>query len=163
MAEVNISREVTPEIGEGPYYKSGSPKRNNVVGAGTGGEKLIVSGHVFDRKGNPIPGAWLDFWQADGKGEYDNAGYNLRGHQYTDETGAFYLETVRPAMYGSRTPHIHVKLQANPQSQIKTSQLFFPGEARNETDPIFNAKTVVSIGNGPGGQEAGFDFVLDTV
>ena len=157
----HISKEVTPEVGEGPYYKTGSPQRNNVIGKGTNGEKLTVTGHVLDTLGNPVNGAWLDFWQADGNGEYDNIGYNLRGHQFTDITGTYRLETVIPAMYGTRTPHIHVKLRATSLTLIVTSQLFFPDQARNKTDPIFNPKLVMAVTGSPGNTQASFDFVLN--
>ena len=126
------------ELTEGPYYKDGSPDRRAIAKKDTPGEKLIVEGHVFSITGKPISKAWLDFWQADGKGEYDNVGYNLRGHQYTDNLGRYCLTTVVPAMYGSRTPHIHVKLRAKNQSRVITTRLFFPNEARNKTDPIFD-------------------------
>ena len=97
---------------EGPFYKSGSPERTNIAGTGTTGDKLIIEGYVFNRNCQPIAGAWIDFWQADGSGVYDNAGYNLRGHQYTDESGRYHLETVRPVEYGPRTAHLHVKVTA---------------------------------------------------
>jgi len=129
--------------------------------SGTSGEKLIVEGYILDRKGSPIAGAWLDFWQANSKGEYDNAGYNLRGHQYTGETGSYRLETVVPAMYGFRTRHVHVKLQANPQSPVVTTQLFFPEASRNQTDPIFDPTLVMSVSDGTEGKRARFDFILD--
>ena len=161
MSGNNIRRETTLEVTEGPYYKEGSPRRNNVVKEGTNGEKLIVEGHVFDNKGNSINGCWLDFWQADGKGVYDNVGYNLRGHQLTDNNGAFRLETVVPAMYGTRTPHIHVKLRANSRTPVVTSQLFFPDQARNKTDPIFNPKLVMKVVDAQEHKQASFDFVLD--
>ena len=162
MANNDIQKESLHELTEGPYYKKGSPERTNIVENGTAGEKIVVEGHVLTTKGSPIAGAWLDFWQADGKGEYDNAGYNLRGHQYTDKTGCYRLETVVPAMYGSRTPHIHVKVQANPQSRIETTQLFFPGEERNQTDSIFAPGLVMQVSDSAEGKQARFDFVLDT-
>ncbi len=160
MEIYSVSREIMHEITEGPYYKKGSPERINIVEDGTIGEKLIVEGRVITTKGEPVGKAWLDFWQADGKGEYDNVSYNLRGHQYTDENGGYRLETVIPAMYGNRTPHIHLKLRAKTNSRILTTQLFFPGESRNQTDPIFDNTMVVNLSNGIKGKHAGFDFIV---
>jgi protocatechuate 3,4-dioxygenase beta subunit len=92
------------------------------------GERLILIGYVLDQNCNPIPSAWLDFWQAGADGEYDNSGYTLRGHQFTDEQGRYYLETVLPGLYSSRPiRHIHVKVQP-PNGQILTSQLYFPDQ-----------------------------------
>jgi protocatechuate 3,4-dioxygenase beta subunit len=161
MENNDVRRESLHELTEGPYYKKGSPKRTHIIESGTTGEKLIVEGRMRDCTGSPIAGGWLDFWQADGKGEYDNVGYNLRGHQYTDKSGSYRLETVVPAMYGSRTRHIHVKARANPQSPVVTTQIFFPGESKNKIDPLFDQSLVVDISSDTEGLRARFDFILD--
>jgi len=157
----DCSGMVTPSLEEGPFYKSGSPERTNIADAGTIGDKLIVEGYVFDRNCQPIAGAWIDFWQADGRGAYDNAGYNLRGHQYTDESGRYHLETVRPVEYGPRTAHLHVKVKANDDSPTFTTQLFLPGERRNQTDSIFDNSLVMNFIDTDDGEKATFNFVLD--
>ena len=154
-------REPTPSIEEGPYYKTGSPERNNIAEPGTSGKKLIVEGRVFKKNGEPVARAWLDFWHADGRGHYDNEGYNLRGHQYTDENGYYHLETVRPLQYLFRAAHVHAKVRANDNSPVLTTQLFFPGEERNETDPIFEMLTVMDVVDKEEGWKASFNFVLD--
>jgi protocatechuate 3,4-dioxygenase beta subunit len=113
---------------EGPYYKADSPQRTSLFEAGMQGTRLILVGYVLDQNCQPLPNAWLDFWQADANGEYDNAGYRLRGHQFTDAQGRYYLETILPGLYASRPiEHIHVKV--SPESgQGITSQLYFPGQ-----------------------------------
>ena len=156
------SAPLSAAVEEGPYYKTGSPERQNIVEPGTYGKKLIVEGRVLDSKGNPIPHAWLDFWSADGKGIYDNEGNNLRGHQFTDSRGKYHLETVRPHEYMMRSPHLHVKVRAGEKSPVLTTQLFFPGEKSNAKDFLFESKTVVDIEDIPGGQKARFDFVVET-
>jgi protocatechuate 3,4-dioxygenase beta subunit len=153
----------TAPVEEGPYYKTGSPERNNIVEPGTPGSKLVVEGRVLDTSGRPLARAWLDFWHADGHGRYDNEGYNLRGHQYADSRGRYHLETVRPLQYLSRAPHIHAKVRADEGSPILTTQLFFPGEKHNETDSLFESLTVMDVTDIPGGQKAAFDFVVETV
>lgn len=153
--------ELTAAVEEGPYYKTGSPERNNIAGPGTAGSRLVLEGRVLNRNGQPVARAWLDFWQADGNGNYDNAGYNLRGHQYTDENGRYRLETVRPVEYSFRSPHLHAKVRSSDSSPVLTTQLFFPGEKRNETDRIFEAKTLMNVAEMQDGQKAKFDFVVD--
>ena len=152
---------LTASAEEGPYYKTGSPERTNIIEPGAAGSKLIVEGRVLDRNGRPLAHAWLDFWHADGNGVYDNAGYNLRGHQYTDKDGRYRLETVRPYQYLFRSPHVHVKVRAGESSPTLTTQLYFPGEKRNETDPIFNKLTVMDVVDTKEGQKAVFDFVVE--
>jgi protocatechuate 3,4-dioxygenase beta subunit len=134
----------TPAIEEGPYYSPGSPERTSIAEPGTPGRKLVLEGRVLGKNGNAIPHAWLDFWQADSQGQYDNRGYHLRGHQYADKNGRYRLETVRPAGYHIRAPHIHVKVRAKENATVFTTQLFFPGDKKNAADPIFNSGTVVA-------------------
>ena len=151
---------MTPSLTEGPYYKAGSPERTSLLEAGMSGTKLVLTGYVLDRNCQPVAHAWLDFWQADAGGSYDNTGYRLRGHQYTDQSGRYTLETVVPGEYPGRTLHIHVKVQA-PNSPIVTTQLFFPGVARNQSDSIFNQALVVNIQDTQDGKAATFNFRLD--
>jgi protocatechuate 3,4-dioxygenase beta subunit len=115
---------------------------------------------VLSTECKPITGALLDFWQADDRGEYDNTGNRMRGHQFTDAEGRFTLETLVPAVYPGRTRHIHVKVQA-PNQPVLTTQLYFPGEAENQRDPIFSAVLVMKVEASAGGRVGTFDFVLD--
>jgi len=144
----------------GPYYKAGSPNRQSLIEEGVVGEKITVTGFVFDKNCNPISNVWLDFWQADGRGNYDNQGYRLRGFQYTDNDGKYVLETVMPAQYSSRPPHIHLKLQAKEGAPVLTSQLYFPGQSKNTVDTIFNSSLVVSMSDD--GKTANYNFKIDT-
>jgi len=150
----------TPSETEGPYYKPNTPERASLVEATMAGTKLVVTGHVLSTDCKPIAGAWLDFWQANDRGEYDNAGYRLRGHQFTDKAGIYYLETILPGLYPGRTRHIHVKVRA-PNRPILTTQLYFPGERQNQADGIFNSALVVAMRDTSSGKVATFDFVLN--
>jgi protocatechuate 3,4-dioxygenase beta subunit len=92
------------------------------------GTRLILVGYVLDQNCRPLPNAWLDFWQADANGEYDNASYRLRGHQFSDSQGRYYLETIVPGLYSSRPiEHIHVKVRPE-GGEVVTSQLYFPSQ-----------------------------------
>ncbi|HEX5838846.1 MAG TPA: hypothetical protein VFY26_13515 [Anaerolineales bacterium] len=123
-----VCSSLTQPQTEGPYYRPNTPERNILFEEGMEGTKLILAGYVLDQNCNPLPNAWLDFWQADARGEYDNAGYRLRGHQFTDEQGRYYLETVLPGLYLSRPiEHIHVKVRPEGGEEI-TSQLYFPNQ-----------------------------------
>ncbi len=160
-APVCTSGAVTPAQTAGPFYKAGAPERTSLVEPGMVGTKLVLTGYVLTRDCQPIPGAWLDFWQADANGQYDNSGYGFRGHQYADAAGRYALETLMPAEYPGRTSHIHVKVQA-PGGPILTSQLYFPNVGRNARDGIFNPALLVSMQETADGQQGSFDFVLNT-
>ena len=82
------------------------------------GTRIVVQGRVLTTGCTPIPRALVDFWQADAEGRYDNVGFRLRGHQFTDEAGHYRLETIVPGLYPGRTRHVHVKVQAPNQSVL---------------------------------------------
>ncbi len=126
----------TPAETEGPYFKAGSPEETTLATANTPGTLLTLSGYVLDTNCQPVAGALVDFWQANAAGQYDNSGYTLRGHQYTDASGFYSIETVVPGLYPGRTRHIHVKVQAPGQAAL-TTQLYFPDEPANANDGIF--------------------------
>jgi protocatechuate 3,4-dioxygenase beta subunit len=144
---------------EGPFYTPDSPRRRSLLDRGLEGERLAVTGLVVDTRCQPIPRALLDFWQADANGVYDNEGYRLRGHQFTDGRGRYGLETIVPALYTGRTRHIHVKAQ-RPGGEVLTTQLYFPGEPANRDDPIFDAELLMDVRRTGPARRATFTFVL---
>lgn len=150
---------LTPAMTEGPYYKPDAPERTSLIEEGMTGTRLLLTGYVVSTGCQPIPNALVDFWQTDAQGEYDNAGYRMRGRQFTDENGRYTLETVIPGEYPGRTAHIHVKVQA-PGGQLLTSQLFIPGAAGNQTDRIFDQSLVITLVEGPEEMLGTFDFVV---
>ena len=159
---IGQTQTLTVSQTEGPYFKTNSPERSALVTDSTQGTLLTVTGQVLAADGTPVANALLDFWQADASGAYDNSGYTLRGHQYTDENGNYTLTTVVPGLYPGRTRHIHVKVQA-PGGPTLTTQLYFPGEARNSTDGIFDPSLVLNTqSNTDGTENATFNFVVQT-
>lgn len=153
--------DATPAVTEGPYFTPNSPERSSLLEQGMKGIKLTIAGYVMSTDCKPVVQALLDFWQADADGEYDNQGYTLRGHQYTDEKGKFTLETVVPGLYPGRTRHIHVKVQA-PGGKVLTSQLFFPNESGNARDGIYMDELLMNVRDNADGSKSGsFHFVLN--
>lgn len=158
--ECDDGDDPTPPQTEGPYFKPNSPRRTSLVVAGTPGTRLTATGYVFGLACQPLSNVLLDFWQADANGAYDNTGFRFRGHQFTDARGAFTLTTIVPGLYPGRTRHIHVKVQA-PNRPVLTTQLYFPNEPRNNTDPIFDPRLLMTVRTVGGAREATFDFVLN--
>lgn len=151
---------LTPAMTEGPYYKTGAPERTSLLEDGAGGTRLALTGYVLNSGCQPISNALLDFWQADAQGQYDNAGYGMRGQQHAGLDGRYQLETVVPGEYPGRTPHIHVKIQA-PGGPVLTTQVFFPGAAGNQTDQIFDQNLLVNVlSSSADGIQAGYNFVV---
>jgi protocatechuate 3,4-dioxygenase beta subunit len=152
--------DITPPQTAGPFYKPRSPERKSLLEPGIQGTRIVLEGNIRSTKCKPIQRALVDFWQADGNGAYDNAGYRLRGHQFSDSAGKYRVETVVPGLYPGRTRHFHVRVQA-PNRPALTTQLYFPGEPENKRDSIFNPKLVMALRGSAGAQAANFDFVLD--
>lgn len=145
---------------EGPFFTPNSPERQSLVDAGVKGQALELSGLVLTRSCKPVPRALVDFWQADAAGVYDNKGFRLRGHQFTDGEGRYRLRTIVPARYPGRTPHIHVKVQAA-NRPVLTTQLYFPDEPGNARDAIFRPELLMRIARAGDARQGRFDFVLD--
>jgi len=151
---------LTPAQTEGPYFKPSSPLRASLLEPRMAGTRIVVEGTVLNTGCQPIARAVVDFWQADDQGQYDNAGYRLRGHQFTDDAGHYRLESIVPGLYPGRTRHFHVKLQAPGQPAL-TTQLYFPNEPANQRDFIWSPELVMKVRDGDGGKLAAFTFVLD--
>jgi len=161
-APADCPATLTPAQMEGPYYTPGSPERPVLVEPGIPGEPLLVTGVVMNSNCEPIAGARVDFWQADGAGEYDNTGYQLRGHQFTGPDGSYHLETVIPGVYSGRTPHIHVKIFASDGRELLTTQLYLAGISEQIPDSLFNAALLArdEEPDPTGRRHISFDFVV---
>jgi protocatechuate 3,4-dioxygenase beta subunit len=143
----------------GPFYTPDTPERRSLLEPEVTGTRMVLSGYVYSTDCQPLPGALLDFWHADDSGVYDNEGYRLRGHQFSDEEGRFELETIVPGLYPGRTRHIHVIAQTTEQPVLVT-QLYFPDEPDNERDGIFDPALVMDVQETDEGPLAFFTFVL---
>lgn len=146
---------------EGPFFAPNSPERTNIRGT-LPGQRLLLRGKVLDPDCRPVAGAIVDFWQADEDGAYDTTGDTFRGHQVTDDDGNYVLESIVPGRYLNgatyRPAHVHVKVGA--RGGVLTTQLYFPDDPFNESDPFIDSRLIVDV-VGEGEQtEARFDFVI---
>ena len=143
----------------GPYFKPSSPERIELIEEGMAGQPIELAGFVLTRTCKPLAGALLDFWQADDKGRYDNSGFRLRGHQFSDAEGRYRLRSIVPGIYPGRTRHIHVKVQPRDGS-VLTTQLYFPGESKNRSDSLFRKDLQIRTAKNAGWLAGRFDFVV---
>jgi len=144
---------------EGPYFKPSSPERIELFEEGMAGQPIELVGFVLSRACKPLAGALLDFWQADDKGRYDNSGFRLRGHQFSDAEGRYRLRSIVPGIYPGRTRHIHVKVQPR-DGRVLTTQLYFPGEPKNRADSLFRKDLQIRTAKNGGWLAGRFDFVV---
>lgn len=149
----------TPRQTAGPFYKPASPERRDLRSEFGRGEPIDLAGHVVDTRCRPLAGVIVEIWHADDAGEYDNAGFRLRGWQRTDADGRWAFETIVPRAYTTRTAHYHVRLQ-QPDGRALVTQLYFPGHPRNARDRIFDARLLMKVAQAGPRQAGRFDFVL---
>lgn len=151
--------EPTPPATAGPYFRPGSPERDDVTEGRPDGTPLLVGGLVLDRNCRPIGQALVDLWQGGDNGRYDNAGTYLRGHQYTDSAGRWTFATIVPAPYTVRSMHIHFRVQ-RPGGRVLTTQVFFPGDPAQSRDRQFDPRLLLTLARENGTRTGRFDFVL---
>lgn len=150
----------TPAQTEGPYYTPSTPAKTNFVEPGMTGTRMALSGFVLTTGCKPVAKALLDLWHCDADGTYDNTGYRLRGHFFTDENGYYNVETIMPGIYPGRTRHFHIKVQA-PNQPVLTTQLYFPNEPQNASDGIFRQECLMDITENADSSKTGaFNFVI---
>lgn len=150
----------TPAQTEGPYFTPNSPLRAGLYEPGMAGTRLRVGGLALDTSCRPLANVLIDLWQSDAQGRYDNAGYTLRGHQFTDAQGRWQFETLLPGLYPGRTRHLHVKLQPR-GGKIFATQLYFPTDAAaNARDRIFDKRLLMNTAGAAEQMIARYDFVL---
>src|SRR6185369_13026926 len=136
--------DVTPSQTEGPYFTLNSPEKRDFASDSPGGERMTIAGYVLTQNCNPVGRALVELWHADLTGTYDNSGFKLRGHQFTDAEGRWWFDTIVPGLYPGRTRHYHLKAQRLGGSLL-TTQLYFPGEPANDRDGLFDPVLLLDI------------------
>lgn len=149
----------TPRQTAGPYYKPASPERQDLRSEFGRGEPIDLAGHVLDTHCRPLAGVIVEIWQADHQGNYDNAGFRLRGWQRTGADGRWGFQTIVPQHYTTRTAHFHFRVQPADGRALVT-QIYFPGHPRNAADRIFDPRLLMQVTREGQRQVGRFDFVL---
>ena len=144
-----------PVLGEGRVLASDADLTGQAAGPPLG-ERIIVHGRVLDSDGRPVRGALLEVWQANAAGRYAHdvdqhpapldPNFQGVGRVLTDGLGRFRIITIKPGAYPWRnTPnawraaHIHFSVFGHAFLQRLVTQMYFPGDALFDQDPIFNA------------------------
>jgi protocatechuate 3,4-dioxygenase beta subunit len=126
------SCSATAADAEGPFYVPNAPVRS-VLGQG-----LVVTGTVRSAGScTPIPGARLEWWQANPRGQYDDA---HRATQATDGEGRYRLETSLPGRYPGRPIHLHVKVSAAGHRALTTQLYPKPGQTEIAFDFVLRLR-----------------------
>jgi protocatechuate 3,4-dioxygenase beta subunit len=98
----------------------------------------MVSGKVFDTRGDILSGAKVEIWQANHQGLYDIDGYSYRTTLVADRDGKYDFGTLMPGHYPGRVcQHIHYLVSA-PGHKPLITQLYFATDPVFEGDPAHN-------------------------
>jgi protocatechuate 3,4-dioxygenase alpha subunit len=111
------------------------------------GERITLTGQIFDGTGTPLRDAMVEAWQADAGGLYagqDGADPHFTGFgrcACDQDSGAFTFETVKPGATpwpqgGMQAPHITLWIVARGINLGLHTRVYFPGDPALETDPV---------------------------
>ncbi|PWW32862.1 catechol 1,2-dioxygenase [Chromohalobacter israelensis] len=161
----------TPRTIEGPLYVAGAPVAEGEArmddGSDTDAEVMWLTGQVRDTHGNPIPGAQVEIWHADSKGNYSffdptQSDYNLRRTILADDEGRYRVRSIIPSGYGvppespteqvlsalgrhgQRPAHIHYFVSA-PGHKHLTTQINLAGDKYTYDDFAFATREELVI------------------
>lgn len=141
----------------GPFWRPGAPFQSKLIPPGAEGQKLILSGRVFDTDARPVSGVAMDFWNSDDMGQYDlknpnqamtPADFRFRGILLSGADGRYEVETIVPGKYKIppefigfekfggvlRPSHVHLMTSHNGTVPLIT-QIYFEGDPDIINDP----------------------------
>jgi protocatechuate 3,4-dioxygenase alpha subunit len=112
------------------------------------GQRIRIEGRVFDGKGELVPDAMIEIWQADGEGRYahpaDPRGSNMAFKGFgrvgtgTDPEARFIFDTIKPgSVDGTQAPHVNVIVFMRGLLLHAYTRIYFSDEAAaNSRDPV---------------------------
>lgn len=127
------------------------------------GQRIRIEGRVLDGKGEVVPDAMIEIWQADGEGRYahpaDPRGSNIAFKGFgrigtgTDPESRFIFDTIKPgSVDGKQAPHVNVILFMRGLLLHAYTRIYFSDEAAaNARDPVLASvpaerrKTLIAI------------------
>lgn len=155
----------TPNTLAGPFYRDDAPDLPDGANLSRDGkgQALAVTGRVTGLDGRALAGAWVEVWQANAEGRYENQEpdlqpeFNLRGRFRTDEAGRFAFRSIKPCGYRlpddgpvgrlarhlglmlERPAHLHFRVTA-PGFQPLTTHVFDRDDPAITRDALFGVK-----------------------
>jgi protocatechuate 3,4-dioxygenase, beta subunit len=117
------------------------------------GERIVVTGRVFDEDGRAVPGTLVEIWQANSAGRYAHPvdqhdapldpNFTGAGRVVTDSEGRYRFYTIEPGAYpwrnhpnAWRPKHIHFSVMGPAFANRLVTQMYFPGDPLIAMDPI---------------------------
>ncbi|GII24074.1 intradiol ring-cleavage dioxygenase [Planosporangium mesophilum] len=167
MQTIAINNEAYGDATEatvfGPFFIENSPEIEigGDIAFGASGEPCWVEGTVTDSRGNPLPGARIEVWEADDDGrydvQYDDDRTAARAHLFTDAQGRYSFWGITPTPYPiphdgpvgrmlaavgrspMRAAHLHFMVSA-PDQRTLVTHIFVRGDDLLDKDTVFGVK-----------------------
>ncbi|MFI5156902.1 MAG: protocatechuate 3,4-dioxygenase subunit alpha, partial [Chitinophagales bacterium] len=108
----------------------------------TKGKRIRIRGQVFDGKGNFIPDALVEIWQADAVGNYLNPKFKGFGRMGTGtlDNGFFEFITIKPGSVAGLAPHINLMVFMRGLLVHAYTRIYFSDEGKaNERDELLRS------------------------
>jgi protocatechuate 3,4-dioxygenase alpha subunit len=137
----------TPAQTVGPFFRFGLAwmDARDLVGPGAD-DAVVLTGHILDGAGAPVPDAVVEIWQADARGGLGEAGpvapgtWSGFGRALTDADGHYRFTTVAPGRVDAlQAPHIDMTIFARGLLQRLVTRVYLPDHAANDADPVLAA------------------------
>ncbi len=104
---------------DGPFYREGAPVRSSV------GSGYLLFGAVKSATDcRPLAGAQIEVWMAGPDGQYGDA---WRATIFSRADGRYFFASPFPGPYGSRPPHIHLRVTAPGFAELFTQHYLVAG------------------------------------
>jgi protocatechuate 3,4-dioxygenase, alpha subunit len=111
------------------------------------GQRLYLTGRVFDAACVPLREARVELWQADATGQYRYATLGELANPYatfagagqveTDNRGEYLFETIMPAATANQTSYINLRVTHPAMRMPLVTTLYFADNPRNMADPVY--------------------------
>jgi protocatechuate 3,4-dioxygenase alpha subunit len=137
----------------GPYLRIGLEWMviEDLAPQGVTGERVQISGRIFDADSKPVNDAAVELWQANSHGKYASPqdaqdkplepGFRGYGRSLTDEAGAFRFRTIKPGRVPGpdgklQAPHVSVTIFMRGLLKQLQTRIYFPDEPANADDAV---------------------------
>jgi protocatechuate 3,4-dioxygenase, alpha subunit len=129
-------------------YDYNSIVNGSLINDITKGERIYITGRIYDGNGNTVSDAMVELWQADANGNYQNQfnaadfkGFGRLGTG-TNADHSFTFKTVKPGSVNGQAPHINIILFMRGSLHALYTRIYFSDE-HNDHDPLLNAVDAV--------------------
>ncbi len=144
----------------GPYWHLIEDKDwADLTRFGATGDKIVLTGTIFDGDGKPCPDTCVEIWQSDPPASDMFPGF---GRANSDASGTFRLTTIKPGPVAGlgntqQAPHIAICLLSRGLMAGLVTRAYFAGDPLNGTDPLLSSiedaaqrGTLIALPDGPG-------------